>query len=38
MQNDIDEFLTLFLDLLHQGVARKVEMSFNEKVEDKLLG
>lgn len=33
-QNDIDEFLTLFLDLLHQGVARKVEMSFNEKVED----
>ena len=34
MQNDIDEFLTLFLDLLHQGVARKVEMSFNEKVED----
>ena len=34
MQNDIDEFLTLFLDLLHQGVGRKVEMSFSEKVED----
>ena len=34
MQNDIDEFLTLFLDLLHQGVGRKVEMSFNTKVED----
>ena len=34
MQNDIDEFLTLFLDLLHQGVGRKVEMSFSTKVED----
>ena len=34
MQNDIDEFLVLFLDLLHQGVGRKVEMSFNTKVED----
>jgi len=33
-QNDIDEFLTLFLDLLHQGVGRKVEMSFNTKVID----
>ena len=34
MQNDIDEFLTLFLDLLHQGVGRCVEMSFNTKVID----
>ena len=34
MQNDIDEFLTLFLDLLHQGVGRCVEMSFSTKVED----
>ena len=34
MQNDIDEFLVLFLDLLHQGVSRRVEMSFNDKVED----
>ena len=34
MQNDIDEFLVLFLDLLHQGVGRKVEMSFNTKVID----
>ena len=34
MQNDIDEFLTLFLDLLHQGVSRRVEMSFSTKVED----
>ena len=34
MQNDIDEFLVLFLDLLHQGVGRKVEMSFSTKVED----
>lgn len=34
MQNDIDEFLTLFLDLLHQGVGRKVQMTFSEKVED----
>jgi len=33
-QNDIDEFLVLFLDLLHQGVSRKVEMSFNDKVID----
>jgi ubiquitin carboxyl-terminal hydrolase 2/21 len=34
MQNDIDEFLTLFLDLLHQGVGRKVEMTFSDKIED----
>ena len=33
-QNDIDEFLTLFLDLLHQGVSRRVEMTFSDKVED----
>ena len=33
-QNDIDEFLVLFLDLLHQGVGRKVEMTYNTKVED----
>ena len=33
-QNDVDEFLTLFLDLLHQGVGRKVQMTFSEKVED----
>ena len=33
-QNDIDEFLVLFLDLLHQGVGRRVEMSFNDKVID----
>ena len=34
MQNDIDEFLVLFLDLLHQGVSRRVEMTFSDKVED----
>jgi len=34
MQNDIDEFLVLFLDLLHQGVGRRVEMSFNTEVKD----
>ena len=33
-QNDIDEFLTLFLDLLHQGVSREVTMTFSKKVED----
>ena len=33
-QNDIDEFLVLFLDLLHQGVKRDVKMTFSTKVED----
>ena len=33
-QNDVDEFLTLFLDLLHQGVGRRVQMTFSDKVED----
>ena len=33
-QNDIDEFLVLFLDLLHQGVCREVKMSFSDKIED----
>tara|TARA_B110000971_G_C19979042_1_gene486441 strand:- start:240 stop:1259 length:1020 start_codon:yes stop_codon:yes gene_type:complete len=33
-QNDIDEFLTLFLDLLHQGVSREVTMTFSKKVDD----
>ena len=31
LQNDIDEFLYLFLDLLHKGISRKVEMSFNKE-------
>jgi len=33
-QNDVDEFLTLFLDLLHQGVSREVTMTYSKKVED----
>ena len=33
-QNDIDEFLTLFLDLLHQGVSREVTMTYSKKVDD----
>ena len=33
-QNDVDEFLTLFLDLLHQGVSREVTMTFSKNVED----
>ena len=33
-QNDVDEFLTLFLDLLHQGVTRKVKISYNKDIED----
>ena len=33
-QNDVDEFLTLFLDLLHQGVKKEVTMSFSTDVED----
>lgn len=34
LQNDIDEFLYLFLDLLHKGISRKVEMSFNKEILD----
>ncbi len=33
-QNDIDEFLVLFLDLLHKGVSREVTMNFSEKIVD----
>ena len=33
-QNDVDEFLTLFLDLLHQGVSREVAMNFSKKIDD----
>ena len=33
-QNDVDEFLTLFLDLLHQGIKKEVTMSFSTNVED----
>ena len=33
-QNDIDEFLIIFLDLLHQGIKRKVTMTYSEIVED----
>jgi len=33
-QNDVDEFLTLFLDLLHQSVSRKVKINYSSKVED----
>jgi len=33
-QNDVDEFLVLFLDLLHKGVSREVSMNFSDKIED----
>tara|TARA_B100001287_G_C22619108_1_gene499085 strand:- start:20 stop:1024 length:1005 start_codon:yes stop_codon:yes gene_type:complete len=33
-QNDVDEFLTLFLDLLHQGISRKVKISYNKTIMD----
>ena len=33
-QNDVDEFLTLFLDLLHQGIKKEVTMSFSTNIED----
>ena len=33
-QNDIDEFIVLFLDLLHQGVKRDVKMTYSKKVVD----
>jgi ubiquitin C-terminal hydrolase len=33
-QNDIDEFLIIFLDFLHQGIKRKVTMTYSEIVED----
>tara|TARA_B110000967_G_scaffold208351_1_gene260231 strand:+ start:381 stop:1202 length:822 start_codon:yes stop_codon:yes gene_type:complete len=33
-QNDVDEFLVLFLDLLHQGVKRDVKMTFSDKIDD----
>lgn len=33
-QNDVNEFLTLFLDLLHQGLKKHVKMTFSKKVED----
>jgi len=33
-QNDIDEFIVLFLDLLHQGLKKQVKMTFSNKVED----
>jgi len=33
-QNDVDEFLTLFLDLLHQSITRKVKITYSKNVED----
>ena len=30
-QNDVDEFLTIFLDLLHQSISRKVKINLNTK-------
>ena len=33
-QNDIDEFLTIFLDLLHQGIKREVIMKFDKNIND----
>ena len=33
-QNDVDEFLTLFLDLLHQGIKRQVIMDYSQEIED----
>ena len=33
-QNDVDEFLTLFLDLLHQGIKKEVTMEFSTEIED----
>ena len=33
-QNDIDEFLYIFLDLLHKGINREVKMTFNKEIND----
>ena len=33
-QNDVDEFLTLFLDLLHKSISRKVKITYNKTVMD----
>ena len=33
-QNDVDEFLTLFLDLLHRGIKKEVTMNFSTEIED----
>ena len=33
-QNDVDEFLTLFLDLLHKSISRKVKITYNKTVVD----
>ena len=33
-QNDVDEFLTIFLDLIHQSIKRKVTITFKTKVTD----
>ena len=33
-QNDVDEFLTLFLDLLHQSIKRRVKISYDSEVND----
>lgn len=33
-QNDIDEFLTIFLDLLHRGISRSVVMNYCKEVND----
>ena len=33
-QNDVDEFLTLFLDLLHQSIKRRVKISYDSEVHD----
>ena len=33
-QNDVDEFLHIFLDLLHKDIKRKVIIKFNDKIND----
>ena len=33
-QNDVDEFLVIFLDFLHKGVSREVNMNFSKKTKD----
>ena len=33
-QNDADEFLTLFLDLLHKGISRRVKITYNKEIMD----
>ena len=33
-QNDIDEFITIFLDLLHKGISRSVVMNYSKEIKD----